>query len=250
MQVEILLDSSNPYNDTRLTTFHLYYPQNIHQHILTHRVFSRNSMSLRAMSHKRVSELSLSEKTWTLEKKGMQGQIAPDDIVALADAYTLQMYSEVKKWCNNLHAIGIHHQDINDYLRPFSNIHTILTGTDFDNFFKLRLGEQAKPDIKKLAQLMLNAMEESKPKHRFSHIPAFKDDRYSTENSCLISAARLARYSYMQFGGEIEDDLKLAGKLIADKHASPFEHQAFAQVEDSYYKNFKSWKQYREVIGL
>ena len=62
MKVEILLDSINPFNGIRLTTFALEYPQNIHHQVLTHRMFSRNSMSLRAMSFERVSELPIAEK--------------------------------------------------------------------------------------------------------------------------------------------------------------------------------------------
>lgn len=71
MKAEILLDSINPYTGHRLTTFYLVYPQNCHQHILTHRMFSRNAMSLRAISTEARHLLELTEsEAKQLDKEG------------------------------------------------------------------------------------------------------------------------------------------------------------------------------------
>ncbi len=253
MKVEILLDSINPYNGCRLTTFYLQYPQNIHQQVLTHRMFSRNSMSLRAMSFERVADLPIAEKTWTLEKKGMNGELADETSSYAANLVVERMYKRMIDYAYELKCLGIHHQDINDYLRPFLNIDVVLSATEFDNFFKLRLDKQhAKPDIYKLAVAMKEAIEDSEPSLEYDHIPLFDAGsfNYGLTELKKISAARLARYSYLQWSDNIESDLKLANKLIANKHASPFEHIATATEDSDFHYNFRGWKQFREELGL
>lgn len=261
MEVKILLDSINPYTGTRLTTLHCVYPQFIHQQVLTHRAFSRNSSSLRAISFNRaVDEFEIVYPTWTEEKKGMKGEVVTDYRTILqADLMVMRMHQLVTEGCQKLHELGIHHQDINNYLRPFQNIHTVITATDWDNFFEQRLHESTKPDMQKLAQLIYKALEESEPVEASYHIPILEDfmlsdieldtSNYSFEELKLISAARLARISYFKWSDDPNKDLELAKKLLKDKHLSPFEHIAFAQEQSGYYANFKDWKQLRHSLA-
>lgn len=254
MEVKVLLDSINPYTGTRLTTIHASYPQFIHQQVLTHRMFSRNSSSLRAISFDRASnDFGVVYPTWTEEKRGMQGSVVEDSGVCdAANSLIDEMFDRVQYYCRQLDELGIHHQDINNYLRPFQNIETVITATEFENFFKQRLVDSVKPDMQRLAQLIKNALEESKPVERFTHSPLFGNggEGFSYTECCLISAARLARISYFKWTDDPNKDLELAKKLIEQKHPSPFEHVAFAQQDDKYYANFRSWKQLRHVIGF
>lgn len=48
IKVKIIKDSISP-DENRVTTFELEYPRYIHAQLLTHRVFSRNSASSRAI---------------------------------------------------------------------------------------------------------------------------------------------------------------------------------------------------------
>lgn len=261
MEVKVLLDSINPYTGVRLTTLHCVYPQFIHQQVLTHRMFSRNSSSLRAISFNRASEeFEIVYPTWTEEKKGMRGKVIKQESkIDLANSIVDCMSNAVRKYCYELEMLGIHHQDINNYLRPFQNIHTVITATDWTNFFSQRLHESTKPDMQRLAWLIYYALEESKPLRITFHIPLVDDlqkdfpfDKYDYpgEDLPLISAARLARISYFKWQDDQEKDLQLAKKLIENQHPSPFEHIAFAQQDDNYYANFKSWKQLRKVLEI
>lgn len=254
MEVKVLLDSINPHTGTRLTTLHCVYPQFIHQQVLTHRIFSRNSSSLRAISFDRITDWDLVLPTWTEEKKGMQGSIVTDDLTNdKADSLVKELYIKTQQICKQLQELGIHHQNINDYLRPFTNIHTVITATDWSNFFQQRLHELTKPDMQRLAQLIYDALEESKPEENYHHAPMLNDlwdSTFSNEKLYLISAARLARISYFKWSDDPGKDLELAKKLIADKHPSPFEHIAFAQDSDDYFANFKSWKQLRSTLNF
>lgn len=254
MEVKVLLDSVNPYTNVRLTTLHCVYPQFIHQQVLTHRMFSRNSSSLRAISFDRITDWDLVLPTWTEEKKGMQGSIVTDDLTNdKADSLVKELYIKTQQICKQLQELGIHHQNINDYLRPFTNIHTVITATDFENFFQQRLHESTKPDMQRLAQFIYTALEESKPEENCHHAPMLNDlwdSTCSNEQLYLISAARLARISYFKWQDDPQKDLELAKKLIENNHPSPFEHIAFAQQDNEYYGNFKSWKQLRHILGV
>lgn len=261
MEVKVLLDSINPYTNVRLTTLHCVYPQSIHQQVLTHRMFSRNSSSLRAISFDRVStEFETVYPIWTEEKKGMQGSLITDEEkIDLGNRIVERMLTDVLRHCKDLELWGFHHQDINDYLRPFQNIHTVITATDFDNFFNQRLHEAAKPAIQMLAKQIKSALDSSEPISRLVHLPLM-DSWYSSYEECylsdqfnyrelqLISAARLARISYFKWSDDPQKDLELAKKLIEKQHPSPFEHVAFAQDSNDYFANFKSWKQLRHVL--
>ena len=254
MEVKVLLDSINPYTGQRLTTLHCVYPQFIHQQVLTHRMFSRNSSSLRAISFDRaVDEFEIVYPTWTSERKGMQGEVINDSTKTNhANQIIEDMYRYVLYSCESLALMGIHHQDINNYLRPFQNIHTVITATDWDNFFEQRLHESTKPDMQTLARLIYAALLGSDPIERYCHIPLSEDKDNPAEINPLdwelVSAARLARISYFKWQDDPYKDLELAKKLIKDKHLSPFEHIAFAQDQSGYYANFKDWKQLRHSL--
>lgn len=255
MEVKVLLDSINPYTGVRLTTLHCVYPQFIHQQVLTHRMFSRNSSSLRAISFDRITDWDLVLPTWTSEKKGMQGEIVVDDIlIDKADSLVKQLYIQTQQICKQLQELGIHHQNINDYLRPFTNIHTVISATDWDNFFNQRLGEATKPDMQALAKEMKEALDNSEPENRDCHVPMVEDlqfEYFTDQQKELIAAARLARISYFKWQDDPYKDLELAYKLMSNGHASPFEHIAFAQdATEYYYANFKSWKQLRHVLKV
>lgn len=254
MNVTIVLDSVNPFTGIRLTTMELVYPQLIHQQFLTHRMFSRNSSSFRAMSTERVLDDELVFPFWTKEKRGMQGEslniLDNDEDFTLcleADEVLKETYSYVQQQVKRLKDLGIHHQNANAYLRPFQSIHTLVTATDWNNFFALRLTKQAQPEIFNLALLMKEALRESEPIKRYEHLP-FVENNDSSTDLFLTSAARCARISYLSNGGDAEKDLALGKKLWDNKHLSPFEHQAFARG-DGRFANFNTWQSYRNMKG-
>ena len=87
-----------------------------------------------------------------------------------------------------------------------------------------------------------------------------------------ISTARCARLSYMTFDGEIdyEKDIELHDRLLADGHASPFEHVSRCLTEKEYntlgkmildpvkgyifekgwVDNFKGFVSYRRILNF
>ena len=74
---KIILDSVGP-NDARLTTFELTYPRMVHAELMTHRMFSRNSASSRAIPTEkllaRIEEDPVLPVWWGKNQSGMQAR--------------------------------------------------------------------------------------------------------------------------------------------------------------------------------
>ena len=153
-----------------------------------------------------------------------------------------------------LDRLGLHKQIVNRVLEPYQWMHTIVTATEWDNFFKLRDHAAAQPEIAVLARSMRTAMQLSTPVLRTEHLPYIKEDEMQLPlvTQYLISAARCARVSYLNHDGSNPDtqrDMELAVKLNQAGHMSPFEHQA--RAFDRAYpssRNFRGWQQHREWV--
>lgn len=189
---KIIADSANYGN--RLTTFILEYPRFTHAEALTHRQFSRNSASSRAIKFEKFVEQIKSNPAmpvyWGTNQKGMQAGaelnndekchldldcrvVSPDNSVFSIDEIGkldaakkvwLAARDQAISYAQSLHNLGLHKQIVNRILEPWFNIRVILSGTEFDNFFKLRAHKDAQPEIQKLAYLMLAEYKKSIPK--------------------------------------------------------------------------------------
>lgn len=218
----------------RVTTFELEYPRYIHSELKTHRVFSSNSASSRAIPVERMIELTANNPVmpmWTLNQKGMSGNFVEDpDKKELCDAIWLDALNNALNSARSLAEAGIHKQNVNRLLEPFQHIKTILTGTEWDNFFNLRISPEAQPEIHKLAARMQDAILESTPnllgKHEV-HCPYFPDPvDYQDTRSMLTSVALCAQVSYRREDDSDDTTARIINRLLSSDriHASPFEH--------------------------
>lgn len=221
-----------------LYTLELEYPRFIHQEFMTHRVFSRNASSSRAMSiEKNLQEIQRNPAMpihWGLNEKGMQAHnTASEKVQENAEI----IWRKISRWtcsgAEELAYIGLHKQIVNRVVEPFSHIRVIVTATEWDNFFALRLHPDAQPEIQELARVMKVAMDESKPCYLHPgewHMPYVDDDelgQYDEITCRKISVARCARVSYKPSTNySIDKDIKLFTRLKDSKHFSPFEHVA------------------------
>lgn len=269
---KVIADSTSWLN-IRLTTFVLEYPRYVHSELLTHRVFSKNSSSSRAIPYTKMVANILADSVvpkWTWNEKGMQGKLVEEGSIVerLATNKWLETLDLVITKANEINEIGIHKQNVNRLLEPWMHIRVILTGTDFDNWFKLRDHKDAQPEIQELARAMKVAMEASTPKYlktgewhlpfgdniEFDEVVSF-DHNQNYENNInrlKISVARCARISYNNWDGSnstIQKDIELFDKLIVQEplHASPAEHQAKVPREielgffTSRFEKFDKW---------
>lgn len=256
---KIILDSIN-LNSDRITSWVLKVHRFCLAEVNTHRMFSRNSASSRAIPVSRIIKEITDDPaiplSWGKYQKGMQAsqELSPEEIVECKKEWLLARDSAIAH-AEKLLKLGLHKQVTNRLLEPWMWQTILLTATDFANFFALRAHFAAQPEFQKLAFLMLDAYNQSTPKQLQVgewHIP-FSDqycEGMDLETKLKVCAARAARVSYKNFEGEIktEDDIKLCDGLLANGHMSPTEHAAQASAESKYYGNFKGWVQWRKVI--
>ena len=279
---EIIADSVNM-SGNRLTTFLLEYPRYIHSELLTHRVFSKNAASSRAIPVEKfiqqVIENPATPSHWGRNQSGMQAneELLPDEIEQCKREW-LSLRDKAIESVLKLKDIGLHKQVANRLLEPWFHMKIILSGTEFQNFFALRAHKDAHPDLQKLAFMMLDQYNNFKPSEKKTgewHIP-FGDKIDQAKLDILeekiygprqpqtyyfyqqqelrkkIAVARCARVSYLNYEGkdDYEVDVQLCDRLFGNnpKHLSPAEHVAQALDNSEYSGNFRGWKQYRKFF--
>lgn len=258
-EAEIIADSISQ-QDIRLITYKLRYPRFIHAELMTHRVFSRNASSSRAIPVQRMIEDLRRDPAmpvfWGSNKPGMQaGEELTGDELAFAKAHWQSAMNYAIQHAETLMSFGLHKQIANRILEPWGHINVVVSATDYENFFTLRRHKDAQPEIKYLADLMYEARENSTPRLLLPgqwHLPFItkedwsaariraKQNRITRDEPMYdelvkplikVSAARCARTSYLTHDGKqttVEEDLALHDKLVVAQplHASPAEHQA------------------------
>src|ERR1019366_6662026 len=159
----VLLDSRSP-SGARLTTMEVRYPRFIHSEMMTHRVFSRNAASSRAIPIKKMISAVREEPAlpvyWGRNQTGMSAreEIQPA-VEALARAEWQAALEDALRHAERLAAqdIDLHKQLVNRLLEPFAWITVIITATEWANFFTQRAHPDAQPEIRHVAEMMLAA---------------------------------------------------------------------------------------------
>lgn len=243
--VKIIGDSVNPAG-VRLTSGILTYPRFIHSEIMTHRAFSRNAASSRAIPFTKMVEAvktnAARPEYWGTEKKGMQ---SGDALNAYEEPIAKDIWeaaaNEAIVFAKGLAGYNVHKSICNRLLEPFAHMTTLVTASQWgwENFFALRAHPAAQPEFQVLAYRMLRAYLNSTPqKLEWGqwHYPKFGGPSYEAgkatnyEELLKVATARCARLSYLTFDGEhsLEKDIALHDQLAQNGHWSPFEHCAKA----------------------
>ena len=258
----------------RLTTMQLRYPRFIHAEFMTHRLFSRNASSSRAIPvEKLIQDMEreiASPVWWGKNQPGMQANEELEaSVKSQAKACWSEAADEAMYWAQTLHNLGAHKQIVNRLLEPFSHINVVVSATEWDNFYALRRHKDAQPEIHELADRMWEAQQASAPtllKPGEWHLPYVDEADYNALNTASdetlktdsdvrnlikLSVARCARVSYLTHEGKKPnpaEDLKLYDRLVGSVqlHASPCEHQATPY--HGWHANFQGWRQHRKQV--
>lgn len=155
ISAKVVADSLNQYGE-RLTTFKLVLPRYVLAELNTHRLFSKNSASSRAIPFKKmvkqVMEAPFIPMAWQREHKGMQGTEYITDEASLIDinqdwleardsAVTVASRLNHGFWIKEGEEYGedrVTKQLCNRLLEPFLYHTVLLTASHFENFFNLR----------------------------------------------------------------------------------------------------------------
>lgn len=178
IEAKIIADSISPQGN-RIISYLLTYPRFIHSELMTHRMFSRNSASSRAIPFekmvKMVEEDPFIPIAWQKDHKGMQGTEYFDpnqsfrvedfleSLKTLSDKIDVTLYHRIIGKYSDLsmtlpawwlftrdkvleasillNVFGVTKQICNRLLEPFMWHTTLVSATEFSNFFKLRCPE-------------------------------------------------------------------------------------------------------------
>ena len=259
----VVADSIAP-RGARVVTIEAKFHRFVLSEFNTHRVFSRNSASSRAIPISKqlakVREDPAMPIEWGSNQKGMQaGESLQGEDLELAKKVWLDARDAAITATEELERIGLHKQVSNRLLEPFMWHVAIVTSTEWENFFNQRCSPLAQPEIRACAEAMQAAMEASTPTpldYGSWHTPyVTAEDNLSGEEALKVSAARCARVSYLTQDGvrDISKDIELYERLIGARpmHASPLEHVARPQrIDEEAAGNLRGWRQLRhETAG-
>lgn len=276
IEATIVSDSIGHDTGVRLTTFRVRYPKFIHGELMTHRRFSRNASSSRAIPTAKLIEecradwLRAGPEEWGKNQKGMQAgeQLDPVEMLKAKDVWRSAALSAADH-AEQMAKLGVHKQIANRLIEPFTHINVVVSSTEWMNWFGLRLHRDAQPEARVLAEAMWPhyvAYRNDKSKapipreHGDWHLPFVEDHHRNglpIDVQIKISVARCARTSYLSFETQKEstvaEDVALYDRLLGSSpiHASPAEHQARPATSDDdiyFTGNFHGWVQYRKLI--
>jgi thymidylate synthase ThyX len=252
-------------------TYEIEYPRLILAELNTHRMLSKNSFSSRAVPfNKMIEQLNGRPVRFGQANPGMQDRgedynvgvnyLFPCPITGVPQGgvtvTALEAWEEAKRaairHAKAFYEAGYHKQIYNRLLEPFQMMKTIISGTEWANFFWLRDDEAADPTLRELARVMKEAKEQSTPEllqpgeWHLPYIDCAREDNgdwsysivhgepggwqgreYITlEDAIKVSCARCAAVSYRNEGYALDKSLEVYERLVGSdkKHASALEH--------------------------
>lgn len=280
-QANIIAHSISP-QGKEVITYELIYPRIIHAEIMTHKMLSKNAASSRAIPVSKVIDMVRNNPAMPIRfganQAGMQDK--GEEYSALIQGYTPQEWWDLAaksaaRFSEEFNDVGYHKQVANRITEPFQWMKTVMTGTEWENFFWLRKHEAADPTLHHSADLMFDAYEASEPVLLESgewHLPYYQDgfwkvdifeslhypgitDSYGNtlEQATNISMSCCAQVSYRTLDDTLEkaervvDRLNLGKDMTEPVHASPSEHQCTPMKEAIGPSKLSSWD---EAVNL
>jgi len=262
---QMVLHSINP-KGSELCTFTIELHRFILPEFNTHRTFSRNFQSSRAVPIQKLIDQVRNDPAmpvhWGKNQPGMKADqehnalvwetpkgIVPYQSLVREEAW-LHAANQAADMAMHFSNAGYHKQIVNRLLEPFMWTKGVVTCTKeaLDAFFKLRIHPDAQPEIKALAEAMKEAYDNSTPQKLEWygwHIPFVAvyrgvetRDQYFGDNSDLslgdalrISASCAAQVSYRKLDDSLEKAETVFGYLNLDSFTGEGEPPHASPVE-------------------
>jgi len=242
----------------RLTTMEVTLPRIVLAEFNTHRMFSRNSASSRAIPVAKMLERVTTDPFipvyWGKNQKGMQAAEELDDASkkrALRSWMRARDAAVLSVRRLQMPDIDLHKQIANRLLEPFLWHTVIVTATEWENFWGQRCNKDAQPEIRIAAEMMRAAYDRSTPKDVKEgewHLPLLQENEFvlpegspewndpvpaechlmTPKYAAQVCVGRCARVSFLTHDGKRDPqaDIDLCDRLLRSGHMSPFEHVA------------------------
>lgn len=251
ISVKIIKDSLSYDGKNRLTTAEWIYPRFIHSEVMTHCMLEKNAASSRAIPVedilKMIEENPAMPIEWGENNPGMVSRKLLSDIqreaaIGVWKASAIQAVNHARVLAAKT-GINAHKQIPNRIVEPYVFMKTVISGTEWANFFWLRDHPDADPTFQELARCHHEAYVNSTPTVLLAgqwHLPYVgsngdsywidHDTEIDLETAKKVSASCCAQVSYRKLDDTIEKAMKVYSMLnigSTDKpaHASPLTHQ-------------------------
>jgi hypothetical protein len=215
-------------------------------------MLSKNSASSRAIPvtamHDHIRENTAAPVYWGKNQPGMK---AKEELQGSDKSWAYYLWTTARDAAldvaRQLNDLGSHKQITNRITEPYMIMKTVISGTEWRNFFWLRDHHDAQPEIHELASKMFNAYDASTPQLLQPgewHVPYVRTDRsiidgslcyydnkgddLTAEEARIVSSSCCAQVSYRKNDDSYDKAVKIYKQLIESEpaHASPVEHQA------------------------
>lgn len=252
----------------RMTTMEIEYPRFILAELNTHRMLSKNSASSRAIPvkamHKHIIANTAGPVYWGKNQAGMQAQTELEGADLTEAKYIWAKARDIAlDYSQQLANLGIHKQITNRVTEPWMTMKTVISGTEWENFFWLRDHPDAQPEIAYLANIMHQAYDASRPnllapgEWHLPYVTTKRNQQYRLQyfdtsgevltavEARVVSASCCAQVSYRKNDDSVEKAKKIFAQLIESEpcHASPIEHQATPMNLQTYERyNPETWE--------
>jgi hypothetical protein len=269
----ILAATYNPVSDTKMISFLVDFPTVLLAELRTHRILTQGSLyehseldnfnlsanSARAIPHNRYLQKVIDNPfvpIWTKQQSSMSGEMIANtenvnDLWHIAKDEAISVYK-------SLIYENAHKQNANRLLAPFAWTTCILSGTEWENFFRLRTAPEAQPEFREIALILKGLYDNADWRISQYHIPYFseieelyfddihkivsKDESLGIYSDYFmkVSASFCAKLSYntQDKPDTLEKHMSRVYDLTAHKHQEPFSHQAVAMNQDEYENMF------------
>lgn len=252
ISAKVIARSKSSVTGKEIITFEIVFPRFILAELNTHRILSKNSASSRAIPVEKVIEAVRNNPAMPVHfGKNQPGMSAREELtgyeLAAVRGYWEEAADNAADIAQYMSDLGAHKQVANRILEPFQWMKTVITGTEWDNFFHLRRHPDADPNINALAEVMWQTLQESVAFELHPgewHLPyvhtvrnysgqiEYWDFRGATklslEDALKVSSSCCAQTSFRTSDDSLDKAIRVYDRLVESKpvHASPFEHAA------------------------
>jgi hypothetical protein len=197
--------------------------------------------------HDQIRQNPAQPVSWGVNKPGMKANETLDTEDTIEALMLWKQACESALDCaQQLSKLNVHKQVTNRVTEPWMIMKTVISGTEWKNFFYLRDHPDAQPEIQELARKMKSAMDASVPEYLAAnewHLPYVKcvrnrwgtleyfdanGEQLTLVDARVVSASCCAQDSYRKNDDSLEKAWRVFKQLIESvpAHASPIEHQA------------------------
>jgi len=148
----VVAHSKSEVSNTECISYILRYPRSIHSEFMTHRMFSRNAASSRAVPFNKMIKMIKDDPfipiAFQENHPGMQGTtyIEDEQIIQYVTKQILFLRDVAVDVAERIGSNNVTKQIINRYLEPFMWYTCLVTATEYENFFKLRCPQYENPN--------------------------------------------------------------------------------------------------------